>query len=38
MKIVENPTMKSKEWEIVTHLSLAVAFTSVSSLKETPVM
>jgi hypothetical protein len=38
MKIIENPMMKSKEWETVTHLSFAVAFTSVSSLKETPVM
>jgi hypothetical protein len=38
MKIVEKPKMKSKEWEMVSHLNFDLAPASVSSLKETPVI
>jgi hypothetical protein len=30
--------MKQREWEMVAHLNLDFGSTSVSSLKETPVM
>jgi hypothetical protein len=38
MKIVENPMMKSKEWETVAHLTFVLASASERSLNETPVM
>jgi hypothetical protein len=38
MKIVENPMMKSKEWQAVAHLSFLLVSASERSLNETPVM
>jgi hypothetical protein len=38
MKIVENPMIKSKEWEAVAHLSFVLVSASARSLNDTPVM